>query len=204
MRWAAVLLVAGVLAACQQTEDTALDPAVTTPATPSADGSATLQLPEPTQSDPLTNVLPPPDSSLALGSEEQRIALAAAQAPLIYMAIQENGTRPLSIIFAIDESRDGTPQDDSAIRLTPDEGACNPQTMRSYSFPAPFGDAPVFGSDQVLQGVRADQLPAFMAIRVSETIKDMGLVEKIEDTRPQNICTRKMWEAQLANPPDQG
>ncbi|MEM8841374.1 MAG: hypothetical protein AAGD47_06330 [Pseudomonadota bacterium] len=137
-------------------------------------------------------------------SDEQRIALAAAQAPLIYMAIQEDGTRPLSIIFAIDESRDGTPQNDPAIRLTPDGGACNPQTMRSYSFPSPFGDAPVFGSDQVLQGVRADQLPAFMAVRVSETILDMGLVETLEETRPQNICTRKMWDAQLANPPDQG
>ncbi|MBY8975527.1 hypothetical protein KHP62_06905 [Rhodobacteraceae bacterium NNCM2] len=205
MRRAALLVIAGALAACQQTAGEGPEAEVTDPVAEAQPAPALEGLPQPQQSsDPLTAQLPPPDPSVELGTEEQRIALAAARAPMIYMAIQEDGTRPLSIIFAIDESRDGTPQDDPAIRITPSDGSCNPQTMRSYSFPSPFGDAPVFGADQILQGVQASQLPAFMAIKASETIVAMGLAEKLEDTRPQNICTRKMWEAQLANPPQQG
>lgn len=199
-------LVAGaLLAACQQTSEDGPAPAVTEAQAPApATGLTGVDaLPAP-QVDPLTADLPKPDPSLQLAPEEQRIALAASQAPQIYMAIQEDGSRPLSIIFAIDESRDGTPQSDPAIRLTPDQGACNPQAMRNYSFPAPYGDKPVFGSDQVLQGVSADQLPSYMAIQVSEAIVALGVVETLEETRPHNICARKLWEAQLANPSGQG
>lgn len=201
MRLPAGLAAGLLLAACQTTgeEGPATSPTETAP----APSNATTALPEP-QVPPAAAQLPAPDASLQLEPEEQRIALAASQAPQIYMAIQQDGSRPISVIFAIDESRDGTPENDPAIRLTPTEGECNPQAMRSYDFPSPFGDAPVFGSDQVLQGVSADQLPSYLAIEVSQSIMALGIAGTLEDTRPQNICTRKLWEAQLANPVERG
>ncbi|MEM9044347.1 MAG: hypothetical protein AAGC81_06610 [Pseudomonadota bacterium] len=176
----------------------------TTEASNEAQNSASaLPPPQPSGQSGVVQPLAAPELRADLTSREQQVAFAAAQAPRIYMAIQEDGSRPLSIVFAIDEARDGDPSNDPAIRITPEDGTCNPQAMRSYGFPAPF-NAPVFSSDQVLQGVRADQLPAFMAIAVSEKIVGLGLKSSLQETRPQNICTRKLWEAQLENPVQPG
>ncbi|MEM6905388.1 MAG: hypothetical protein AAF568_05800 [Pseudomonadota bacterium] len=144
------------------------------------------------------------DPDLALNSEEQQIAEIAANAPHIYLAVQEDGGRPTSLIFAIDEARDGTPSNDPAIRLTPDAGQCNPQVMRSYNFPALYDGAPVFSGEQILRGVRAEQLPAYMAIAASNELLRLPQFETRDDVAAHNICTRKFWEAQLANPVDQG
>ncbi|MEM8793326.1 MAG: hypothetical protein AAGE80_17015 [Pseudomonadota bacterium] len=174
---------------------------------PAPGASASARLPEPSTGQEPANqallALPTPEVGSGLSDREQQAAFAASQAPHIYMAIQEDGSRPLSVIFAIDEARDGDLSNDPAIRLTPNDGACNPQAMRNYSFPPPY-NAPVFSGDQVLNGIRADQLPAFMAIAVSEKIVGLGIRPTLQDTRPQNICTRKLWEAQLENPVQQG
>lgn len=216
---AACLLCLGLLMGCREPVSETLGIDVTAPfdlssseapsnGTPSnaAPAAQAATLPEPTPRKPTTapvTTLPSPDVELGLTSREQQVAFAASQAPHIYMALQEDGSRPLSIIFAIDEGRDGSPNNDPAIRITPDDGSCNPQAMRNYNFPAPY-NRPVFSGDQVLQGVRADQLPAFMAIAVSERIVGLGLRPTLQDTRPQNICTRKLWEAQLENPVQPG
>ena len=153
---------------------------------------------------PALDLLPAPGPSRQLDQTEQRIARAAASAPHIYMAIQQDGSRPVSVVFAIDESKDGTPGDDPAIRLTPEDGDCNPQPLRSFNFPETYRKRPVFSGDQILLGVQPDQLPEFMAISVSTELVGLGLVEDREDTRAHNICTRKLWEAQLENPVQAG
>lgn len=191
-------LASALLAGCA-----ALDrPAEPQTATPVVDEDAALGLPTPE-----TGAAPDPqatDTPLGLDEEEQQIALAANRAPHIYMALQRDGSRPVSVIFAIDESRDGTPQDDAAIRLTPEDGDCNAQGLRRYNFPEELRGRPIFSGDDLLRGVDPEQLPAFLAISVTEEMLRQNLASDREKTRAHNICTRKMWEAQLANPAAQG
>lgn len=166
---------------------------------------------EATVENPAIETLPEPETAPAetdpgaapLDDTEQQIARAAAEAPHIYMAIQPDGSRPISVIFAIDESRDNTPSNDPAIRLTPEAGDCNPQPLQRFDFPPPYGEAPVFSGDQILRGIPGERLPEFMAVAVTDEIVSRGLVTDREDTWPHNVCTRKFWEAQLANPAGQ-
>ena len=44
------------------------------------------------------------------------------------------------------------------------------------------------------QGVTAKELPAFMAMAVSSEILVNGIATTLEETQPQNVCTRKLWE----------
>ncbi|MEL6476647.1 MAG: hypothetical protein AAFR17_04905 [Pseudomonadota bacterium] len=170
---------------------------------PAENNEAITSLPEPE-----TGASTPPagtgsGTTAPLDDTERQIAQAAARAPHIYMAVQPDGGRPISVIFAIDESRDGTPSDDPAIRLTPEDGDCNPQALRQYDFPAAYADQPVFSGDQILLGIPGEQLPNFLAISVTNEVLDLGLASDREETRPLHICTRKLWEAQLANPAGQ-
>lgn len=127
------------------------------------------------------------------------------QVPHIYMALQDAGAgRPISVVFAIDAARNGTPWDDPAIRLTPENGRCNPQEMTRYDFPPETAKSPVVGAAEQDEGLTPRDLPAFMAIAVTNEMLTRGLATEPEQTRPLNICTRKLWEQLViveASPP---
>ncbi len=115
--------------------------------------------------------------------------------PHIYLSLQSQGAgRPVSAIFAIDAARDATPFDDPAIRLTPEDGLCNPQSMTSYNFPEADADRPAVTEADRERGLTAALLPSVMAVVVTERMLEAGLAETKEDTRAMNICTRKLWQ----------
>lgn len=125
-------------------------------------------------------------------------AQSAANVPHVYMSLQpDEGAGPLSVVFAIDRSRDNTPQDDPAFRLTPEDGQCNPQELRRYAFPKEDRERPTFGPDDVQRGVAAQELPNFMAIAVTGEMMRRGLIVEPEESKPQNVCTRKFWELMM-------
>lgn len=117
---------------------------------------------------------------------------AVRAAPAVYMSLEADPGRPVSIVFAIDAAGDADPSDEPAMRLTPEGGRCNPQELSRYG--ARGGDGPVFGPEVARRGVDPRQLPEFMAVAVSRRMIDQGLAAAPEDTRPQNVCTRKLWE----------
>ncbi len=181
----AAALLAALLTACQTTDqttgeappDTAPDTATQAePAPPPA--LETTALPTP--------ALPTPASP------------PARPVPHIYMALQSGGAgRVVSAVFAIDAARDNTPSDDPAIRLTPADGLCNPQEMRSYDFPAEDAARPVVSEAEQAQGLTARDLPSFMAVSVTDKMLSLGLASEREQTRALNVCTRKLWERLL-------
>ena len=133
--------------------------------------------------------LPTPDAAAEADPPPQP---GGGEAPEIYMEVASAGGGAVSLTFASDESRDGTPGDDPAVRITPAEGDCNAEQLDSHAFAA---DArPVFGPEMAAQGVGADKLPAFMAVTASRAMISQGFAEAPEGTRAQNICTRKLWE----------
>ena len=179
---AAPLALAALLAACAGEE-------AERAAAPPEPRSAVEGLPAPETGE----ALPEPSADAAQDSpRRERLRDPAARAPEIYMDLQRDSAGLVSVIFATDASRDGTPGDDPAIRLSPEGGECNPQQMRRYAFPD--GAAPVFGPPEASRGLTAADLPAFMAVAATETMLARGLAADREDTRPQNICTRKLWE----------
>jgi hypothetical protein len=151
---------------------------------------------------------PAPDAAAGSGGAPDQIAadtqaavdaVAAADAPHVYMSLQSDRAGSTSVVFAIDRSRDGTPSDEPAIRITPEEteaksGRCNPQQLRYYNFPPESADRPVYGPDQASGGVGPGDLPGFMATVVSSEMIASGIADELEDTRPQNVCTRKLFE----------
>jgi len=117
----------------------------------------------------------------------------AGDVPHIYLALQDEGPgKPVSAVFAIDAARNGTPSDDPAIRLTPDSGRCNPQEMTRYRFPA--GISPTVGDAEAREGLTPRDLPAYMAVAVTNEMLTRQIATEPEQTRPLNICTRKLWE----------
>ena len=111
------------------------------------------------------------------------------------MTLQSDGAgSPVSVVFAIDAARDNTPSDDPAVRLTPENGRCNPQEMRSFTFPPQDAAQPVVSEAQQAQGLTAANLPAFMAVSVTDMMLERGLASDREQTSALNICTRKLWE----------
>ena len=126
-------------------------------------------------------------------------AQEGADAPHIYMAVQAGGPVATSVIFAIDRNRDNTPSDDPAIRITPENGKCNPQEMQYFRFPAGAETRPIFGPQEAASGVSAEQLPNFMAMAVTSEMLRRGLVVQPDDSKPQNVCTRKLWEQLVIN-----
>ncbi|MEM7506028.1 MAG: hypothetical protein AAF415_04725 [Pseudomonadota bacterium] len=197
----AALVVLSILLAGCAAPDQSAEPKT---AAPAVGDETVLALPTPETGVQAGGGATAPDTQLGLDEQEQQIALAADRAPHIYMVLQQDGSRPVSVIFAIDESRDGTPEDDAAIRLTPEDGDCNAQGLRRYNFPEDVRGSPIFSGDELLRGVDPEQLPAFLAISVTDEMLRQNLVTDREKTRAHNICTRKMWEAQLANPATQG
>jgi len=180
MRAGAVLLV--LLGACAgEGEDPRQSPA-----------GAAAALPAPAQGETAGAAPALPDP----GAAPRREARPAADAPRIYMDIRavEGGGHVLT--FATDASRDATPSDDPAVRIAPRDGACNAEELPAHRFPP---DArPVFGPDQVARGLGPAELPAFMAVAATEAMLARGLAPTREATRPENICTRKLWERLVA------
>lgn len=176
------VLAAALLAACETTEETA--------ATPETTDSATAETTANNTGDATTQGTP---DSADEGAGETTV-------PHIYMALQPGGTgRPVSVVFAIDNSRDGTPSDEEAIRLTPEAGDCNPQEMRSYDFPAEYAERPVVSETEAEKGLSAEDLPRYLAATVTGQMVEEGLASEPEETRPQNVCTRKLWEQLVSN-----
>lgn len=135
------------------------------------------------------------------GGETGKAAGGAASGltPHIYMALQPGDAGAVSVVFAIDARRDNTPGDDPAIRLTPEGGQCNPQELRRYAFPPENAGKPVFGPAEVAAGISARDLPSFMAMSVTAEMLRRGLVKDAEESKPQNVCTRKLWERMIVN-----
>ena len=156
---------------------------------------------DPDEADP-AEADPDPASGAAdqvAATDAQMTPAAAADAPHVYMSLQPDVGGQTSVVFAIDRSRDGTPSDEPAIRITPEAteaqaGRCNPQQLRYYDFPAESADRPVYGPDEASRGVGARDLPGFMATAVSAEMMERGIAEDLDGTRPQNVCTRKLFE----------
>ena len=130
----------------------------------------------------------------ATPAKSKRVAAASGQVPHVYMTLQPDAGGPLSVIFAIDKARDGNPDNDPAIRLTPENGKCNPQDLRSYAFPLQSRGTPTFGPKQVIGGVSPRELPRFMAIAVTSEMLRRKMIKHPNESQPQNVCTRKLWE----------
>ena len=148
--------------------------------------------PNVTASDELAATLPVPG--------EQPSLPLARNVPHVYMSLQpDEGAGPTSIVFAIDRSRDNSPEDDPAIRITPEDGKCNPQEMRRFDFPDFTRQRPVFGPEEAKRGIGAKDLPNFMAQAVTGEMLSRGLIVEPEASKPQNVCTRKLWERMIIN-----
>lgn len=152
----------------------------------------------PESSDPLK----PPDSENAQANtqptpEDEAFARARA-APHIYMSLQPDPSGPTSIVFAIDADKNDSPQNDPAMRITPEDGKCNPQELRRYNFPEDLR-RPIFGPDEAYRGITPQDLPNFMAMAVTSEMMRRGMIEEPEQSQPQNVCTRKLWERMIIN-----
>ena len=142
---------------------------------------------------------PAPPPALPAPALPEPATPPAPPVPHIYLTLQPGSAGgPVSAIFAIDAARDTTPSDDPAVRLTPSNGLCNPQEMRSYDFPAEDAARPVVSEAEQAQGLTARDLPAFMALSVTDRMLERGLASDREQTRALNVCTRKLWERLLA------
>lgn len=188
----AVLATATLLAACQHVGDPA-SPGVLAETTPPPE--AQTPTPEPAPEIASTNTPAPDLSDASSALPEPGSAQTPPPIPHIYMSFQLDNTGIIvSAIFAIDAARDNTPSDDPAIRLSPEDGRCNPQEMRNYTFPPKDAATPVVGEAERARGLSAGDLPAFLAVSVTDAMLNRGLAVTRNDTRPLNICTRKLWE----------
>ncbi len=175
----AAALLAALLAGCQITGQTTGE---ALPETPTITAAPAPPAPPPAPE--------PPAASSALPVPAQ-----PAQVPHIYLALQSAGAgATVSAIFAIDSARDHPPSDDPAMRITPENGLCNPQERRSYDFGPQDAARPVAGEAEQAQGLTAGRLPDFMAVIVTERMLERGLASDREETSALNICTRKLWE----------
>ncbi len=181
----AAALLATLLTACQTTDQTTGEAPPDTP----PDTAAQAQPAPPPALE--TTALPAP-------ARPEQASPPARPVPHIYMALQSGGAgRVVSAVFAIDAARDNTPSDDPAMRITPADGRCNMQEMRSYNFPPEDAASPVVNETEQAQGLTAGRLPDFMAFIVTERMLERGMASDREDTRALNVCTRKLWERLL-------
>ncbi|MDT8346030.1 MAG: hypothetical protein RQ752_16500 [Thermohalobaculum sp.] len=141
--------------------------------------------------------LPQPQPGAPASPEAGRRPVDPAEIRDIYLAFDGAAGGTISVIFAIDADADGDPSDEPAIRLSPESGACKPQELSRYTFPP--GTPPVFGLEQAQRGVTPEDLPLYMAASVTDAMLARGLAPTREDTRAQNVCTRKLWELMVAN-----
>ena len=98
---------------------------------------------------------------------------------------------------ASEPARDNTPADDAGVRRTQADGRCNPQEMGSYDFPPQDAARPGVSEAEQAEGLTARDLPAFMAVSVTDKMLSLGLASDREATRSLNVCTRTLWERLL-------
>ncbi|MEL6775317.1 MAG: hypothetical protein AAFP23_11160 [Pseudomonadota bacterium] len=125
---------------------------------------------------------------------------APGDVPSIWMGIETDAQQTTSIVFAIDGALNGTPSDDTAVRITPIEtgdgaGNCDINELERYDFAS---NGPVFNHNQANQGVLPSEIPRYLAFTASQAMVSAGLAADAEGTVPQNICTRKFWELWLS------
>jgi len=160
------------------------------------------------KSDPAIAALPVPqagsadtDAGADLEAEDvKRPAIRTARSetvPHLYMELQPDSAGATSVVFAIDESRDRTPSDDPAIRITPADGQCNPQQLRWHEFSPERSERPAYGPEEAARGITAQELPAFMATLVTSEMLEAGLISDPEESRPQNVCTQKLLQQMI-------
>ena len=179
------LLLACALAACTATGETdGEDPAVAAAPTEDSAGDAAAS--------GAVGLPVPQAGGAAQATGPIRRPVDPASVRNIYVAFEGRKTGTVSVIFAVDQDRSGTPTDDRAIRISPENSECNPQELTRYDFPA--GTAPVFGVEQVEQGLTPAELPRFLAASVTGQMIARDLADDEDDTLPQNVCTRKLWE----------
>ncbi|MEM9060222.1 MAG: hypothetical protein AAGD13_07130 [Pseudomonadota bacterium] len=188
---AALILLTGLgLAACEQ-------PGGSAPPQPETSAPAETSPSSDTAQNDLAATLPAP-------GDQSRIPLAA-DVPHVYMALQpDTASGPTSVVFTIDRSRDNSPEDDPAIRITPEDGKCNPQELRRFEFPQASAQRPIFGPEEARRGITARDLPNFMAMMVTGEMMRQGMVVDPEASKPHNVCTRKLWERLIVNQSAQG
>ncbi|GMG81287.1 hypothetical protein LNKW23_05000 [Paralimibaculum aggregatum] len=183
---AAVALLCGSLAACAMPGDGDPAPGGAGQGAPAAGGGAAAALPEPS--------LPAPVPGGQVAPTRRPLERPPEQvAPDIYMALQQDSAGTVSVIFAIDRAKDNTPSDDPAIRLTPENGLCNPQQLRNFDFPAVYGARPVYSALDARENIGARELPSFLATAVTVEMVRLGMAREPDDTRPQNLCSFELW-----------
>ncbi|MGD1923129.1 MAG: hypothetical protein ACFB03_02920 [Paracoccaceae bacterium] len=195
---AAVIILAGLaLAGCeQQIEESSLE-ADSSEVRAEEVPAEVAETPQVTAQDELAATLPLP-------GERPSIPIAA-NVPHVYMALQPDAASgPVSVVFTIDRSRDNSPEDDPALRITPEDGKCNPQELRRFSFLEASAQRPIFGPEEARRGITAKELPNFMAMMVTGEMLRTGLVVEPEASKPHNVCTRKLWERLIVNQSAQG
>ncbi|MEM9764657.1 MAG: hypothetical protein AAF968_19505 [Pseudomonadota bacterium] len=119
--------------------------------------------------------------------------------PAIYLAVQDGGSEPDAVIFAIDGALDGNPGNDQAVVIRPEptgsrEGTCGIENRPSFRFPP---GSPVFSHVQANQGILLAEMPRYLAFQATQALVASGLAPDAEATVAQNICTRKFWEVWL-------
>ena len=73
------------------------------------------------------------------------------------------------------------------------------QELRRYDFPPDAAARPIFGPDEAAAGITARDLPNFMAMAVTSEMLRQGLIDEVEESKPQNVCARKLWERMILN-----
>ncbi len=188
-RRAGALVLAALLAGCGGGGSQAPSPAPAETAAPAAPSDA------PSPAPPAAALLPAPEARgvapAALPPAEAPPPDPAPGAPDIYMALQPSSAGTVSVVFAIDRTRDNTPSDDPAIRLTPENGQCNPQELRRFEFPAIFAARPIYSA--VNSDIDAAALPGFLSTAVTTEMIRLGLARDPDATRPQNMCSFLLW-----------
>ncbi|MEM6354433.1 MAG: hypothetical protein AAF844_01965 [Pseudomonadota bacterium] len=119
--------------------------------------------------------------------------------PAIYLTVQDGGSGPDAVIFAIDGALDGNPGNDQAVRIRPEptgdrEGSCGIENLQGFRFPP---GNPVFSHVQANQGILLAEMPRYLAFQATQALVAAGLAADAEGTVAQNICTRKFWEVWL-------
>ncbi|MGF1552615.1 MAG: hypothetical protein ACFBWO_08965 [Paracoccaceae bacterium] len=120
--------------------------------------------------------------------------------PAIWIDVDRQGGGEASVIFAIDTDYDNSVADEGALRITPQPtaeqaGDCGLDELERHAFST---EGPVFSYVQANQGVRPAEMPRFLAYYASQLLIRQGLATDVEDTVPQNICTRKYWQLWLS------
>jgi len=109
------------------------------------------------------------------------------------LALQSAPGKPAAFI-APDRIRPVGFARDEGLLEYPEESFLGYRHIQEYfAFPEKFA-TPVFSETEQAEGVTATDLPGFLAATVTQAMLAEGFAATEEQTRPLNICTRKLWE----------